>query len=518
MRPLRGGDDDRVDGGLPEAAGRVDAVASVRSEARVQSLGLQVPWLPLFADPAEVDVEGYWVLDRPSRVVFSARTDTLLRTWTQQVDRPVPTAGQLRAAAADPLAGLEDPGRALGLPDVGPQVQELADRLVGGAATPFDAALAVQDHLRSEPFTYSLDPPQGNGEDALEDFLLRTRSGYCEQYAASMAVLLRAGGVPARVAVGFKLGGRTEDGAYEVTTRQAHAWPEVYLPGSGWLQFEPTPSSGGGISTPAYAESATGGDTPDSGTPDTDTATAGATGTDGLTAPAGGPDAGAPPPRDEDPAAGPDIGDDRPGAVASAADAARALGVVLLVGALVAAPWAVRRLRQARRVGAADPRARVHGAWREVEAAALDTGVRLPVSAGVRTAAELVATAGAGLGATGAVRRLAALEERARYSPGSPVDDEVDQVAEDVARVRQALLASLGAGARLRATLLPPSLLADVRGGLGAVTGGDPGRADGNGTDLAARDAPASPEREARGPGELRAAGEAREPTLAGRP
>ena len=78
--------------------------------------------------------------------------------------------------------------------------------------------------------------------DALLDFLLNTKKGFCQQFAASMAVMLRSIGIPARVAVGFTAG--TFDDATDslrVTTENAHAWVEVLFPGYGWLTFEPTP-------------------------------------------------------------------------------------------------------------------------------------------------------------------------------------------------------------------------------------------------------------------------------------
>jgi hypothetical protein len=86
--------------------------------------------------------------------------------------------------------------------------------------------------------------PPGHDERALERFLFETKRGYCEQFAGAYAVLARIVGLPARVGVGFTPGELGPDGAYHVRGLNAHAWPEVYLEGFGWVAFEPTPGRG----------------------------------------------------------------------------------------------------------------------------------------------------------------------------------------------------------------------------------------------------------------------------------
>lgn len=117
---------------------------------------------------------------------------------------------------------------------------DLAEPIVQGASTPLEKALALEDHFRS--FTYSEDVPGGHSADRLQGFL-DARTGYCEQFSATMTLMLRGIGVPARVAVGF-LPGTERDGQYVVTTREAHAWVEAKIPGSGWIPFDPTPGRG----------------------------------------------------------------------------------------------------------------------------------------------------------------------------------------------------------------------------------------------------------------------------------
>ncbi|HWC11827.1 MAG TPA: DUF3488 and transglutaminase-like domain-containing protein, partial [Acidimicrobiales bacterium] len=109
-----------------------------------------------------------------------------------------------------------------------------------GQLSPYHSARALQDWFRSA-FTYDLNQRAGHDTSAIERFLFVTRAGYCEQFAGSFAAMTRSLGLPSRVAVGFTPGSRTPDGAYHVTDREAHAWPEVYLAGFGWVAFEPTP-------------------------------------------------------------------------------------------------------------------------------------------------------------------------------------------------------------------------------------------------------------------------------------
>ncbi len=127
----------------------------------------------------------------------------------------------------------------------------LALRLKRGAATPYAFARRVLAYFHTG-YTYSIDPRSGL-RYPLETFLFKTRVGYCQQFAGAMAMLLRMGGVPARVAVGFTPGKRdsaTHD--WVVTDTEAHAWVEAWFPGYGWVTFDPTPPANATTSsTPA---------------------------------------------------------------------------------------------------------------------------------------------------------------------------------------------------------------------------------------------------------------------------
>jgi transglutaminase-like putative cysteine protease len=121
------------------------------------------------------------------------------------------------------------------------RVYELARQLAAGAATPYDFAHAVMRYLR-RGYVYSEHPPPSGIYPPLVSFLLHAREGYCQQFAGAMALLLRMGGVPARVAVGFTPGHLdSATGRWLVTDLDAHAWVEAWFPRYGWLTFDPTP-------------------------------------------------------------------------------------------------------------------------------------------------------------------------------------------------------------------------------------------------------------------------------------
>jgi len=121
-------------------------------------------------------------------------------------------------------------------------IHKLALDVTAGTHNPYDAAVAIETFLRSDPFKYTLDPkrdPQGG--DPIHFFLFNSYEGYCEFFATAMGDMLRSLGIPARLVSGFGPG--TYDNAtnnYVVRSEDAHSWVEVYFPGYGWIEFEPT--------------------------------------------------------------------------------------------------------------------------------------------------------------------------------------------------------------------------------------------------------------------------------------
>jgi transglutaminase-like putative cysteine protease len=124
---------------------------------------------------------------------------------------------------------------------VDPRVGELAERWTRNEDTPYRKIYALQQHFLDGSFVYNTEVDPESDADAMFEFLTETRQGFCQQFATSMAIMVRELGFPARVAVGYR-SGTQEDGVFTVQTKDAHAWVEVFFPGYGWLPFEPTPS------------------------------------------------------------------------------------------------------------------------------------------------------------------------------------------------------------------------------------------------------------------------------------
>lgn len=123
---------------------------------------------------------------------------------------------------------------------------EQALRVVGTTTSPYLAAVRLEDWFRSGGgFRYDEAPPPPRGLPTLVHFVTRSRSGYCQHFASSMALMLRYLGIPARVAAGFT-SGRYDPVKREwtVTDHEAHTWVEVWFRGLGWLPFDPTPGRG----------------------------------------------------------------------------------------------------------------------------------------------------------------------------------------------------------------------------------------------------------------------------------
>jgi transglutaminase-like putative cysteine protease len=226
--------------GVPAGTRRVEEDFSIQA--------LYSAWLPLAFDPQSVS-------GAPS-VTYDPSTGSLLtQKKTSNGFRYSVTSLQylatlsprsLAAAGAVPHDSATAPY--LQLPALPTDVTDLAHQIVGNATTEYAKALALEQYFHGPEFTYSLDPqPDTNqlGESALQAFLFNTRSGYCQQFAGSYAVLARVVGIPTRLAVGFTTGQRQADGAYQVTDADAHTWPEVWFPKYGWVPFEPTKGGSG---------------------------------------------------------------------------------------------------------------------------------------------------------------------------------------------------------------------------------------------------------------------------------
>jgi protein-glutamine gamma-glutamyltransferase len=126
----------------------------------------------------------------------------------------------------------------------------LAQRLRARSKTPFEYILQVNSYLQ-DGFSYSERPtPPAPGRAPLDAFINDTKDGYCQHFAGAMALLLRMGGVPARVATGFSPGGFSKRrDAWIVRDTDAHAWVEAWYDELGWVTYDPTPDT-----TPARSQ------------------------------------------------------------------------------------------------------------------------------------------------------------------------------------------------------------------------------------------------------------------------
>ncbi len=158
----------------------------------------------------------------------------------------------------------------------------LAQRLASRAQTPYGFVTNVEAYL-AHGFTYNENPPASNYP--LESFLFHDKTGYCQQFSGAMALLLRMGGVPARVSAGFTTGSYDKSThEYVVSDLDAHAWVEVWFPHYGWVRFDPTPAAAparSGLSAPPILHTQAGARTAPAHAPHRDIAAAPTTGVSG---------------------------------------------------------------------------------------------------------------------------------------------------------------------------------------------------------------------------------------------
>lgn len=133
--------------------------------------------------------------------------------------------------------------RYLQLPeDFSERIRALAQEITAEYDTPYDKTVAITNYLRAEiRYTPGISFPPGEDVDPVEYFLFDAKQGFCNYYATAEVLMLRSIGIPARLAVGYAQGEpNIQNSIYTVRERDLHAWPEVYFPGYGWIEFEPT--------------------------------------------------------------------------------------------------------------------------------------------------------------------------------------------------------------------------------------------------------------------------------------
>ncbi len=208
--------------------------------------------------PAAVEAQGqryfYTVTLEPHRKrwllgldVVTGRDENLIQTADYALKSAQPVRSRLRYTLESTpeyrITGLSDAERsaALALPaDFHPRARAMAADWRKQSPAASDIIASALTFFRVEKFYYSLTPPVLPG-DTVDDFLFVTREGFCEHFASSFVVLMRAAGIPARVVTGYQGGEYNTMGDYMVVRqRDAHAWAEVYLGERGWVRVDPT--------------------------------------------------------------------------------------------------------------------------------------------------------------------------------------------------------------------------------------------------------------------------------------
>ncbi len=410
-------------------------------------------YLPIYYAPSRVDgVGGDWRYDTGKAVVVSDRRGGNF-SYTVSGTEPTPSTDELRNSK--PLTDSqrqELPDVLTNVPEQLPSlVRSTVDRITQGLDSPYRQAKAINDFFTdgSQGFTYAATTIEGNNGNKLVDFL-SNKQGFCEQYAATMAVMLRVKGIPSRVVIGYTPGLKGNDGRYTVTNHEAHAWVEAFFAGVGWAYFDPTPLTDGRTVAPGYAPRPQASTDPSAGS----TASAN---------PSAGPTANQIPQEDLNP------GSSGSGLQGSSLITPRRLlvaAILVVVILLLLLPAFVRisvRRRRLRTAGGADASAAARAAWDEVVGTAADYGVPVRASETPRgLARRLGRDLELGDDASRGLRLVALAEERARYAAHAGVDGDLPAA---VQAVRHGLRGDTGRRQRWRAALMPPSTVRAARAG-----------------------------------------------------
>lgn len=474
----------RIEAGLESVATELRVVTAVNT-GQFTSPYLPVPYAPEAVngltgrwswDPATLSIKGLDTNSRDQQYVVLSSAPQLTPDLLEQA--PTPPQGVPELFLRPPV----------NVPEL---VRRTAETVTAGSSTAYAKAVAIQKYLRSPEFSYSLQSPvqggyDGNGLSVLSDFLAQ-KSGYCIHFASAMAVMARLEGIPSRIAVGYapgrptgatvSLAGQGALPEFEVDARDAHAWPELYFEGVGWVAFEPTPSRG---VVPSYSTE--------------NAAPSGAStneNNDGLI-----------PPDEENPTPLPQVAPAPLPASQAPADSGGipwlavlyGAGALLLLGVLVGSPQLVRRGVRRRRLkaGGGSSGEAALPAFAELRDLATDYGVaprssETPrhFSERLRGSAALGAAEGPGAGAHGAVASLTDDFERHLYgrpgasdrpsagdrpgvSAGNRVPSGAATAATRIAVVQAALRANARPLVRARAAWLPPSVISSWRWSLSA--------------------------------------------------
>jgi hypothetical protein len=233
---------------LPPAPGDDGSGAARRVD--VEPTSWRDNWLPVYGAPRVIDGAGNgYLYDQVSGTVFTTRSE-VPPSYTEYASLREPTAQELRVT--DKVDDL--PPRYTQIDRVDERVRQKTEQLIAGKTNDFDRASAIWQYFTAQNgFVYDTQTAPANDADALADFILKGKRGFCEQFASAMAVMLRVADIPSRVAIGFTPGVPVND-YLSISTQDAHAWVEAYFGDKGWVTFDPTPLSDGRGITPSYLQ------------------------------------------------------------------------------------------------------------------------------------------------------------------------------------------------------------------------------------------------------------------------
>ncbi|TNB75698.1 transglutaminase domain-containing protein [Arthrobacter sp. BB-1] len=436
--------------GLPVGSGNL-------TTTRIDTRSFTSPWLLAPYAPLSITgLNGAWTWDPGTLTVLSTAGETTARQTYQVISSLPELTPELLAGLGPAEDGEVDAGFSFlpeGLP---PVIRQTAVNLTADLTNPYSKAMAIQNYLRGGGFTYSLQAPvegnyDGTGLEVIGRFL-EVKAGYCVHFAGAMAVMARLAGIPSRVAVGYAPGEPTGNTVmvagkdlpeFAVDSKDAHAWPELYFRGAGWVRFEPTPSRG---VVPVYAQQPA---TPPGLPVEDDLRPDGLSVPDTATSPTPAPGLS---------------GNGTPGTPIPSGVEPGMTVVVLVLLFLAAAPFLIRAARSGgrkRRFLSSNPQLAAGIAWAETTESAVDHGYTPGAAETPRAfTSRLMQQARFNSQAVDSLTRLRHAFEIQMYAAAKvqPVPGTVSPTWADVQEVKRALWGSNTLPARLKARLLPRSL------------------------------------------------------------
>lgn len=430
---------------LPVDIPRRVPTTAVRQEFQI--IALSAIWLPAAFEPTRIEGMSGTSYEVASGSLISRSETSDGLAYTVLSEQPQPTPAELTQGSNLHLP-VDVRDRYLRLPRVDSAIVAEARRIVAGKPTPYDKAKALQDSFRDGRFTYNIRARPGHDEFALRRFLFGTREGYCEQFAGAYGVMARAVGLPTRVAVGFTPGQLDPaTGRFVVRGINAHAWPEVYIEGSGWVAFEPTPGRGapGAEQYTGVPEAQASAVNPNASVTTPTTAAADPRSTN-TTRPERGQNGGS----------GSSVIRPRSSSRSLVALALVLLGLVI---AMLTVPATRRWLRGRRRRRVTDPGGRIELAWQEMGRVLSQAGTG-PRSS--ETATEFTRRASRDRPALGAdLAELSRCLTVASFAPWEPTEEDADRAERAGAEIERAVVGALRWRARLAWELDPRPLWAE---------------------------------------------------------